>query len=141
MNLIEAYSYLFSDTILSAMILPIYSELVFDTMKIFGNYNSLLMIIIASLGGLVGNIINWLLGNVLISVKKISINPSPDYSRLQSILNDWQIFIMFGYFIPIIGSLLVVLTGFFRISLKKIVIIILPVNIIIYSIKLMIRFI
>ena len=62
MNSLEAYSSLFISSFLSATILSGHSEITLTTFIFLEKYSQFLLIFFASLGNILGSIINWYLG-------------------------------------------------------------------------------
>ena len=56
------YLSLFSISFLAATILPLSSELTLAGLIATSNYNSLLLLIVASFGNVLGSVVNWILG-------------------------------------------------------------------------------
>ena len=60
--MIIGYLSLFTISFLAATILPFSSELMLASMLSMENYNRILLIIISSLGNILGSVFNWVLG-------------------------------------------------------------------------------
>lgn len=114
MDLQEAYSFLFVDSILSALIVPIQEPLVYDAMKIFGGYNLYLAFFIALAGSLIGSLGNWVLGRMILSCERKAIIQERSarliaigrlakkpYGRLFLLLTPFPVF---GPFFPIFAA-------------------------------------
>ena len=56
------YLSLFSISFLAATILPLSSELMLTGLIATSNYDSLLLLIVASFGNVLGSVVNWILG-------------------------------------------------------------------------------
>ena len=56
------YLSLFTLSFLVATIIPFGSEMYFATLLAMGNYNSLLLLIVASIGNILGSVFNWKCG-------------------------------------------------------------------------------
>ena len=56
------YLSLFTVSFLVATIIPFGSEMYFATLLAMGNYNSLLLLIAASIGNILGSVFNWICG-------------------------------------------------------------------------------
>ena len=56
------YLSLFTVCFLVATIIPFGSEMYFATLLAMGNYNSLLLLIAASIGNILGSVFNWICG-------------------------------------------------------------------------------
>ena len=62
MNSLEAYTSLFISSFLSSTILPGHSEITLTTLILLEKYSQFLLIFFASLGNILGSIVNWFLG-------------------------------------------------------------------------------
>ena len=62
MNSLDAYISLFISSFLSSTILPGHSEITLTTFILLKKYSQFLLIFFASLGNILGSIINWYLG-------------------------------------------------------------------------------
>ena len=60
MNQFEAYSLLFVDSFVSNLVIGFQNELIFHSMKMFGGYNSLIMLLVAICASLSGNVVNYI---------------------------------------------------------------------------------
>jgi len=56
------YLALFTLSFLVATIVPFGSEIYFSTLLVTNNYNSLLLLIVASIGNILGSVFNWICG-------------------------------------------------------------------------------
>ena len=56
------YLSLFAVCFIVATIIPFGSEMYFATLLAMGNYNSLLLLIVASTGNILGSVFNWICG-------------------------------------------------------------------------------
>lgn len=67
----ENYFLLFTDSLVSSLVLPIHQGFVFNTMLYFRSYHTpLLMLFFGVLGSSLGGIVNWYLGRITISIRK-----------------------------------------------------------------------
>ena len=62
MNSFEVYGSLFISSFLSSTMLPGHSEITLTTFILLEKYSQFLLIFFASLGNILGSIINWYLG-------------------------------------------------------------------------------
>ncbi|KJV69574.1 YqaA family protein [Candidatus Neoehrlichia procyonis] len=118
-NLIEVYFLLFIDSVVAALILPLNKVVVFKIMHYFGGYNTLLMIIIATLGSLIGNLVNLMLGRIIIYART-------EYHHLEEQLQHVFIpyikkiitfLVLTISWIPFWGALVIALSGYFKINI------------------------
>ena len=80
------YLSLFAFSFLAASILPISSELTLVSLLSSGNYNSLALLFSASLGNILGSVLNWFLGYYLI--KHVNKKKRGNILQLKSDFND-----------------------------------------------------
>ena len=66
MSSIEVYFILFASSFSSSTILPGHSELTLTAFITQREYETIYLIIVASIGNVLGSIVNWYLGNKLI---------------------------------------------------------------------------
>ena len=60
--MLMVYLSLFTVSFLVATIIPFGSEMYFASLITMGNYNSLLLLIAASIGNILGSVFNWICG-------------------------------------------------------------------------------
>ena len=112
------YTSLFIISFLAATILPLSSELTLAGLIATYNYNNLLLLIAASLGNILGSIVNWILG--FYSRNLISKKWFPFKDEQIKISSNW--FNKFGKWsllfawIPIIGDPLTLAAGLLRVK-------------------------
>ncbi len=119
MNSLEAYTSLFISSFLSSTILPGHSEITLTTFILLDKFSQFLLILFASLGNILGSIVNWYLGFYITKfVKK-------DWFSFQKKQLDkasswylkygkWSLFLSW---VPIIGDPLTIVAGMFRVPL------------------------
>jgi len=110
MTLLEACSYLFFDSYIAMLILPLQNNFVFEVMKVFGTYNPYLISAIAALGATVAAMTNWVLGKLI--DKALNIEPESDRATaLMKFLKEKEAFILALSFIPYAGSVITTAYG------------------------------
>ena len=119
MNSLKAYTSLFISSFLSSTILPGHSEITLTTFILLDKFSQFLLILFASLGNILGSIVNWYLGFYITKfVKK-------DWFSFQKKQLDkasswylkygkWSLFLSW---VPIIGDPLTIVAGMFRVPL------------------------
>lgn len=111
-----AYLSLFFTALIAATILPMGSEAVLAALLIAGEHSAVMLILVATMGNVLGSVVNWYLGHHLLRYKDKRWFPSSDeqlasaqgwYSRYGrwSLLASW---------VPIIGDPLTVVAGTMR---------------------------
>lgn len=136
MNLIEAYLFLFFDSIMSVLIFVPNTEMVYKLMQIFQGYNQYVMILVASCGVVVGSSINYVFGRALHSLKQ-RINTYEDSSKFKHLASyvDQRLFwFLVLSLLPVIGVVITVASGFFRVRYYKVLLTILLSRIFYYMI-------
>lgn len=117
---IDAYLFLFCDSILAALIFTSNTEMAYLVMKIFGYYNSLYMSIIAITGNLIGSCLNYLFG-FLLRTAKARTSRFPDSDRLINLsrfANKYLIYLAMFSFLSIWGVVITTAAGFLRVNFK-----------------------
>ncbi|MFP3021635.1 MAG: YqaA family protein [Wolbachia sp.] len=114
----ENYLWLFTDSLVSSLILPIHQGFVLYAMLCFrSNYDPLLILLFGTFGSSLGGIGNWHLGRITIFIRKSyhkleSKNKTPKIVRYLLIcavaLLSW---------VPACGSVIQVLSGYFKLNL------------------------
>lgn len=114
----ESYFLLFKDSFISSLILPVHKGFVFKVMLYFQqHYSIIFMLLLGVLGSSLSGIINWYLGTIILSLRK-------KYHKLQDEGRKSQItrkiltccVILFSW-VPGIGSMLQIVTGYFKVNL------------------------
>ena len=119
MNSLEAYASLFISSLLSSTILPGYSEITLTTLILLEKYSQILLIFYASLGNILGSIINWYLGSYI--TKFVNKNWFPFKKKQLDKASSW--YLKYGKWslilcwVPIIGDPLTIVAGIFRVRL------------------------
>jgi membrane protein YqaA with SNARE-associated domain len=113
--MIELFT-LFTASLLAATLVPAQSEAVLVTLHLGGHHSASLLVLVATVGNVLGACINWLLGRYLLTfqqrrwfpIKPAAIeNATRHYQRfgVWSLLFSW---------LPIIGDPLTLVAGFLR---------------------------
>ena len=112
------YLSLFSISFLAATILPLSSELMLTGLIATSNYDSLLLLIVASFGNVLGSVVNWILGFYSRNLTTKKWFPFKD----RQIKNSSKWFDKFGKWsllftwVPIIGDPLTLAAGLLRVK-------------------------
>ncbi|WP_395878351.1 DedA family protein [Ehrlichia muris] len=116
--MIEVYSLLFVDSLVAALILPLNKIFVFKVMAYFGGYSYVLMILISALGAVVGGIINWILGRMIIFARVEYHKVQDDYGKLGVYIKlILMLLTLLCSWIPVWGGIINILSGYFRIKI------------------------
>ena len=119
MNSLEAYTSLFISSFLSSTILPGHSEITLTTLFLLEKYSYFLLIFFASLGNILGSIVNWFLG--LYITKFVNKSWFPFKKKQLDKASLWYLkygkWSLFFSWVPIIGDPLTIVAGIFRVPL------------------------
>ena len=112
------YLSLFIISFLAATILPFSSELTLAGLVATSNYDNLLLLIVASLGNVLGSVVNWILGFYSRKLSKKKWFPLKDEqieksSKWFDKFGRWSL--LFAW-VPIIGDPLTLVAGLLRIK-------------------------
>tara|TARA_B100000575_G_C22894287_1_gene520231 strand:+ start:208 stop:645 length:438 start_codon:yes stop_codon:yes gene_type:complete len=126
MNSLEAYVSLFISSLLSSTILPGHSEITLTTLILLEKYSQFLLIFFASLGNILGSIINWYLGFYI--TKFINKSWFPFTKEQLNKVSLWYLkygkwSLLFSW-VPFIGDPLTIVAGMFRVPLVIFIIIV-----------------
>lgn len=137
MESIEAFSYLFSDSVLAMLLVPFKNFFVFNVMNIFGGYSKFMIVLWTSLGALIGASINYSIG---VAIKKFSkFKPENEkWSNFEDFCRKYDYIIATLCFIPLFAPIFTTAFGFIRVRFKVFALVVLSVNVIFFSVLLFI---
>ena len=120
------YLSLFIISFLAATILPFSSELTLAGLMATSSYDNLLLLIIASLGNILGSVVNWILGfySRNISTKKWFPFKDEQIERSSKWFNKFGRWSLLFAWVPIIGDPLTLAAGLFRIKFVEFLILV-----------------
>lgn len=135
----EAYSYLFMDSLMGALVLPPHSELVFESMHDFGGYEASLMMLFAIAGSMAGLLVNYGFGKLLLTCKNQEwfVQRSHVFEKLTGYFKRYAVWLLPLSFVPVLGNLLTVTAGIFQIRLWLFLVLVLAGRIAYYSLMIM----
>ncbi|QXK92163.1 DedA family protein [Neoehrlichia mikurensis] len=114
-HLIEVYFLLFIDSLVAALILPLNKIVIFKIMYYFGGYNTTLMIIIATLGSLIGGLVNLILGRIIIHARMEYHNSEQlQHKFIPYITKIVTLLVLIISWIPFWGALVNALSGYLK---------------------------
>ena len=119
MNAIEVYASLFISSFLSSTILPGHSEIILTAFIFLKKYPIIDLIFFASIGNILGSILNWCIGYFLTNLKDrkwFPINKS-QLTRASSWFLKYGKWTLFLSWVPIIGDPLTIIAGIFRVPI------------------------
>ncbi|MEY2393320.1 DedA family protein [Wolbachia endosymbiont of Tettigetta isshikii] len=115
----ENYLLLFTDNLISSLILPIYQGFVFHTMLYFRSYYSpLFMLLFGVLGSSLGGVVNWYLGRITISIRKLYYKLENEHKTPKIIRNLLICAVALLSWVSALGSTIQVLSGYFKLNLS-----------------------
>ena len=111
------YLSLFIISFLAATILPFSSELTLAGLVATSSYNNLLLLIVASLGNVLGSVVNWILGfySRNLSTKKWFLFKDEQIEKSSKWFNKFGRWSLLFAWVPIIGDPLTLAAGLLRI--------------------------
>ena len=112
------YFSLFIISFLAATILPFSSELTLAGLIATSSYDNLLLLIVASLGNILGSVVNWILGFYSRNLSKKRWFPFKDQQieKFTSWFNRFGKWSLLFAWVPIIGDPLTVAAGLLRVK-------------------------
>ena len=126
MNAIEVYASLFISSFLSSTILPGHSEIILTAFIFLKKYPLIDLIFFASIGKILGWILNWCIGHFLTNLrdkKWFPINKS-QLNRASSWFLKYGKWTLFLSWVPIIGGPLTIIAGIFRVPILTFILIV-----------------
>jgi membrane protein YqaA with SNARE-associated domain len=107
---------LFLSAFLAATILPASSEIILTSLNIQNNHNQYLLVAIATIGNVLGSVVNWFMGYYFIKLKNrkwfpIKKNKIYKYSIYY---HKWGTSSLLFAWLPIIGDPLTIIAGIFK---------------------------
>lgn len=111
-----AYTGLFLSALIAATILPMQSEAVLIGLLLGGGHPALPLLIVATVGNVLGSVINWYLGRYLLRFQDRSWFPSSKarLARAQGWYRRYGRWSLLGSWLPIVGDPLTVAAGLMR---------------------------
>jgi membrane protein YqaA with SNARE-associated domain len=111
-----AYAGLFLTAFLAATILPAQSEAVLGGMIVAGSRPIWLLVTIASLGNILGSLLNWMFGRGIEQFRHHRWFPASerDLDKAQAFYRKWGCWSLLLSWVPIIGDPLTIVAGIMR---------------------------
>ena len=112
------YLSLFSISFLAATILPLSSELTLAGLMATSNYDNIFLLIVASLGNVLGSVVNWILGfySRNLSTKKWFPFKDKQIEKSSKWFNKFGRWSLLFAWVPIIGDPLTLAAGLLRVK-------------------------
>ena len=120
------YLSLFSISFLAATILPLSSELTLAGLMATSSYDNLFLLLVASLGNVLGSVVNWILGFYSRKLSKKKWFPFKDeqIEKFTSWFNRFGKWSLLFAWIPIIGDPLTLAAGLLRVKFTEFLILV-----------------
>jgi membrane protein YqaA with SNARE-associated domain len=111
-----AYIGLFGSAFIAATILPLQSEAVLVTLLVAGAHPVSVLIIVATVGNVLGSVVNWCLGRFLRRFKEKPWFPTSkgQLERAQNWYRRYGRWSLLGSWLPVVGDPLTVVAGVMR---------------------------
>jgi membrane protein YqaA with SNARE-associated domain len=116
---VRALAGLFFTAFFAATVLPAQSELLLAGLHLTSTYNKYVLVAVATVGNVLGSVINWVLGRYLIHFEDQRWFPikGPALDRASRFYQRWGVWTLLLAWTPIIGDPLTLVAGIFRTSL------------------------
>jgi membrane protein YqaA with SNARE-associated domain len=107
---------LFTASFLAATLFPAQSEIILTSIYLSGKYPALTLLIIATVGNVLGSLVNWFIGYYLIHFKDRKWFPVTGKSleRATTSYEKWGVWTLLFAWVPIIGDAFTLVAGLFR---------------------------
>lgn len=111
-----AYFGLFASALVAATLLPMQSEAVLVGLLLQGDRSVVLLLVVASLGNVLGSVINWYMGRFLLRFRDRRWFPASaeQLSRAQGWYHRYGRWSLLGSWLPLVGDPLTVVAGTLR---------------------------
>ena len=134
MNLIEIYLLLFTDSLVTNLVINPSSEIIIDSMQVFHSYNPYIIIVTATAAFTAASLINYLFGRLCYKIlAPVAANESKSLENKVNILRKWEYIILLLSFVPFFGKFILLIAGFCRINIFKTIAISVLVKFIYYA--------
>lgn len=119
----EAFSFVFFDSFMTALVLPIQMDVAFPAMVIFGGYPVHIAIACAFLGASCAVFLNMWIGRIIRLASRHDTDKGPDSKLTKVVLfiqKTYWLGLLLLAWIPTFGGLFTVMAGFSRVSVVKV---------------------
>lgn len=122
----EIYIGLFLSSFLSATILPGQSEIALTSLIILNNHSLSFLVFIASLGNVLGSLLNWFIGSKLERFKKKKWFPVTklQLKKASNWYHKYGKWTLLLSWVPFVGDPITIVAGIFRISIMHFILIV-----------------
>ncbi len=111
--------FLFASSFLAATIFPAGSEVLLATLSAAGNHDKFLLSAIATIGNVLGALVNWSIGYYFAKFKnrKWFLLKNIHLKKYYNIYQKWGVWSLLLSWMPIIGDPLTIIAGIFRVNI------------------------
>ncbi|WP_253307465.1 MULTISPECIES: DedA family protein [unclassified Rickettsia] len=117
----ETYSLLFVDSFVANLAIGFQRELIFHSMKMFGIYNPLMMLLVAVCACLAAITVNYIFGRILLNIFYFSKDEKNilRHKKFAQFCLKYDVILLSLIIFPFWGSFISLFAGFFRINFLK----------------------
>jgi membrane protein YqaA with SNARE-associated domain len=110
---------LFFSAFLAATLFPAQSEIVLVGLALAGKHNIFLLLLITTIGNVLGSLLNWFLGYYSIKFKDRKWFPlkPKKLEKYSKIYQKWGVWSLLFAWLPIVGDPLTLIAGVFRVNI------------------------
>jgi len=121
-----AYIGLFLSALVAATLLPMQSEAVLVALLLQGDHTVALLLAVATVGNVLGSVINWVLGRFALRFSHARWFPATDaqLARAQAWYNRYGRWSLLGAWLPVVGDPLTLVAGMMRTPLPLFVVLV-----------------
>ena len=121
-----AYFSLFASALVAATILPMQSEAVLTVLLIAGEALVFWLLVVATVGNVLGSVINWILGRYILRFQQWRWFPaSPaQLASAQEWYARWGLWSLLASWVPVVGDPLTVMAGVMRVRLLPFIVLV-----------------
>lgn len=111
--------FLFLSALLAATILPMQSEIVLVGLDAKGDHSTAILLLVASVGNVLGSLINWLLGRYVMHFKDCKWFPvnAKNLKKAEAMYQKYGVWTLLLAWLPFIGDPLTIVAGMFKTNL------------------------
>ena len=120
------YISLFASALVAATILPMQSEAVLTVLLIAGEESTFWLLVVATVGNVLGSLINWVLGRFIMRFQQRRWFPATpaQLARAQDWYARWGLWSLLASWMPVVGDPLTVMAGVMRVRLMPFLILV-----------------
>lgn len=118
MNPTEAYFLLFTDSLIANLVISVNDEVVLNAMKIFGSYDSGIILTVVTIASIIAISLNYLFGRVLLNILQSAGGTKSNVQQQKTIkfVTKYKVFLLPLVVIPVYGKIIAAFAGFCRLG-------------------------